>query len=97
MLALAFTLLLTVGDGPPVPYAAEANPIKLDWTPLKAPLEKGAASLERGCQLLQNFKDDLLHAIQWTLIGVASVLTATLLNVIHLHGLARSKQNRSQP
>ena len=78
------------------PMAARPD-LKLDVTPLKAPLDKGADCLARAVTALQSFKDDLVQAIQWTLIGLASVITATLLNIIHLHGLARSKQNRSTP
>ena len=69
--------------------------LKLDFTPLKGPMEKCAAQLERAVQLAETARGELFVALNWTLVGVAVVVTVLVVHTIHLRALAASKVNLS--
>lgn len=86
MTALLGSVLLCVGQ-------AGAGPAGIDLSPVKAPLERMAAAVEKALGQVEQVKGDALKAMNWTAVGGAVVLTVLVMQIIHLHGLAASKSN----
>lgn len=73
---------------------ARSGPVPLDLKPLREPLDRGAAALERAVRRLEGLPDELRGGIHLTSIVLAVMITALLMTVFHQHGLAASKENR---
>jgi hypothetical protein len=81
-------LCLVLASAPPPPEA------RLDLKPLREPLDRAAAALERALGRLEALPLLVENAVHFTSIAVAVLLTVVVMTVIHQHGLAASKENR---
>lgn len=68
--------------------------LQLDLKPLREPLDRAAAVLERALGRLESVPAQVENAVHLTSIALAVLLTIVVMTVIHQHGLAASKENR---
>jgi hypothetical protein len=89
---------LLAGPGFDQPTTGGLGP---DLAPLKAPLDKAAAALERAVRLAEDARAEAVRVINWFAAGaaavVAALVTAVVLHAVHLHGLAAGKEDRRNP
>lgn len=102
-LLLSWILVWTAPPGGSAPPAgghglpgsgAVSGPGPLDLKPLREPLDRAAAALERAVRRLENLPDELRGGVHLGSIVLAVLVTMLLMTVIHQHGLAASKENR---
>lgn len=67
----------------------------IDFTPLKAPLEKVAGSIERAMSRIENAPKEMIRFINIPAIVIAVLITILAMHSLQLHGLASSKTNRA--
>jgi hypothetical protein len=87
MLALLLTTLLCAVQ------AERSPPPGIDLSPVKAPLDRMAAAVEKALGQVDLVKGDIFKAVSWTSLAGAVLLTVLAMQTIHLHGLAASKSN----
>jgi hypothetical protein len=73
---------------------AVSGPVPLDLKPLREPLDRAAATLERALHRLESLPAELRGGVHLGSIVLAVLVTILLMTVIHQHGLAASKENR---
>lgn len=91
MIPVLTSVLLCVGQasaGPP-----PSPPPGLDLSPVKVPLDRVAAAVEKALTQIDQATGDALKLLNWAAVAGAVLLTVLVMHTIHLHGLAASKSN----
>ncbi len=87
MTAVLASVMICVGQ------AGSGPPTGIDLSPVKAPLDRVAAAVEKAIAQLDQVKGDAFKLLNWTAVAGAVLLTVLVMQTIHLHGLAASKSN----